>query len=180
MREASKAVTPVTVDATKTGSVVLRGVTVALDSDVGQVFVADCTRNVEGLLPDSEIKNKYELSHQDWEQLASNTPLLYAVRAERARRISNSECAREAARLHFAKAPNVLNRILTDEQVAPRHRIEAARELRQVVDSGPDTAPGSGEKFTITINLGGGETQVFEKERTPRVALPSDDDGELP
>ena len=33
----------------KIGSVVLRGVTVVLDTDVGQAFVADCARHTEGL-----------------------------------------------------------------------------------------------------------------------------------
>ena len=57
------------------GSVRLRGVTVALDTDVGQAFIADCARNIEGLISDLEIKAKYELSDADWEQLASNVPL---------------------------------------------------------------------------------------------------------
>ena len=160
-----------------TGSVLLRGVTVALSTDVGQAFIADCARNTEGLMPDHEIKAKYELSEADWEQLAGNTPLLHAVRKERERRILSGEAAREAAQRHFVKAPNVLNRILTDEQVAPRHRIEAARELRQVVANGPDTPPRAGEKFVITINLGD-ETHVYEKELPPPRPLPSDD-GEL-
>ncbi len=167
----------VAADGAKTGSVALRGIVNDLDTDVGQAFIADCARNTEGLMPDHEIKAKYELSDADWERLAGNTPLLHAVRAERERRILSGEAGREAAQRHFAKAPNVLNRILTDEQVAPRHRIEAARELRQVVVNGPDTPPRAGEKFVITINLGD-ETHVYEKELSPPRPFPSDD-GEL-
>ena len=63
-----------------------------------------------------------------------------AVRAERERRILSGEAPKEAAQRHFTKAPAVLNDILTDEQVSPRHRIEAARELRQVAGSGPERA----------------------------------------
>jgi len=154
------------------GSVVLRGVMVALDTDVGRLFVNDCARNTEDLLSEGDIKRKWALSDEDWQRLADNAALLHAVRAERARRISSGERAQEAARLHFAQAPNILNSILTDEQIAPRHRIEAARELRQVIDSGPDTAP-SGEKFTITIIIG--EDYKLVSEVTPRQPSPSND-----
>jgi hypothetical protein len=161
------------------GSVVLRGITVALDTDVGQTFVADCVRHTESLLSDGDIKSKWTLTDEDWQRLADNAPLLQAVRAERERRIINGDAAREGAQRYFAKAPTVLGDILANEQVSPRHRIEAARELRQVAGNGPDTVPGAGEKFVITINLGGDEKLVYEKEIAPRGPAPSDD-GELP
>jgi hypothetical protein len=163
----------------KVGSVVLRGVTVALDTDVGQTFVADCVRHTESLLSDGDIKSKWTLTDEDWMSLADNVPLLQAVRAERERRIISGDAAREGAQRYFAKAPTVLGDILTNEQVSPRHRIEAARELRQVAGNGPDTVPGAGEKFVITINLGADEKLVYEKEIAPRGPAPSDD-GELP
>ena len=152
---------------TEVGAVCLRGVLVPLDSDVGEAFVVDCSRNLEGVMPDAEIMAKYELSNEEWEQLANNAPLLQAVRAERERRIFNGDASREAAQRHFAKAPNILNRILTDEQIAPRHRIEAARELRQVATNGPGIGPAPGEKFIITIDLGGDEKLVYEKTLAP-------------
>ena len=162
---------------TATGTVVLRGLTVALDSAVGKIFVEDCCRNTEGLISDLEIRAKYELRDEDWERLAGNSHLLRTVRTERDRRILSGESAREAAQRHFAKAPNVLNRILTDEQIPPRHRIEAARELRQAAGNGPDTA-GPRETFIIQINLGGSEK--FVKEFTPCVPAPlPSDDGEV-
>jgi hypothetical protein len=102
-----------------------------------------------------------------------------AVDAERERRVLNGQAAREAAQRHFAKAPTVLGDILTDEHISPRHRIEAARELRQVVGDRLDTASGTGEKFVITINLGGDEKLVYEREITPRPPLSPDYDGEL-
>jgi hypothetical protein len=160
------------------GSVVLRSVTVGLDTDVGQRFVIDCARNTEGLIPDAEIRSKYGLGDQDWERLAGNKPLLQAVREERERRIANGDAAREGAQRHFAKAPTVLGDILTDNLVSPRHRIEAAKELRQVAGNGPDTASGAGEKFVITINLGADEKLVYEKEVAPRQPSLSDE-GEL-
>lgn len=161
-----------------TGSVILRGVMVALDTDIGEAFVTDCARNTEGLLTDREIKAKYELSDDDWKRLADNTPLLRAIRAERDRRIQTGDAPREAAQRHFAQAPNILNNILTDEQIAPRHRIEAARELRHVAGNGPGTTPGAGERFVITIDLGGDEKLVFEKKLAPLDPVPIDD-GEM-
>ena len=155
------------------GSVRLRGTTVALDSHAGVEFVADCTRNTEGLLSDLEIKAKYVLTDEDWERLAGNAQLVRAVCAERDRRILSGEFTREAAQRHFANAPQVLNRILVDEQVSARHRIEAARELRQVAGNGLDDAVGPKQKFVIQINLGADEKII--KEFTPYVTAPLDD-----
>jgi hypothetical protein len=159
-------------------TVALRGVTVDLETDVGQAFILDCARNVEGQMPDEQIKRKYELSDANWQALATNTPLLRAVRAECQRRILSGEAAREAAQRHLVKAPGVLNGILNNEQISARHRIEAARELRQAASTGPEVSPGPKEKFVITINLGD-QTEVFEKEIVPQAAL-SSDDGEVP
>lgn len=155
------------------GSIVLRSVTVALDSDAGKAFITDLARNVEGLLSDTEIKDKWELSDEAWTELASNLPLLTAVRAERDRRIHTCEAAQEAAQRHFARAPGILARILNDEHVLPRHRIEAARELRQTAMGGGDAPVGPREIFKIIIDLGG-DTQVIEAV-VPAIPAPVDD-----
>jgi len=135
------------------GSVKLRAVEIDLASDVGKAFVADCCRHTEGLLSDSEIKDKWALSGEYWAALGGNVPLLAAIRAERDRRIQTSEAVKEAAHQHLAKAPHVLGSILADEHISPRHRIEAARELRQTVGNEPERAAPT-EKFVIRINLG--------------------------
>ena len=83
-------------------------------------------------MSESDIKNKWTIGDEDWMNLADNAALLQAVRAERQRRIL-VVMSRERRPRHFAKAPTVLGDVLTDEQVSPRHRIEAARELRQVL-----------------------------------------------
>jgi hypothetical protein len=157
------------------GNVVLRGVTIALDTDLGEEFVTDCSRNIEGLLSDAEIKSRWGLSDAAWDSLAANAPLLAAVRRLRDRRILNGDAAKEAARRHFAQAPAILNRILEDEQVSPRHRVEAARELRQVATSGE---PANAQRDTVKIIINIGEEKlVFEKEplRDPERS----DDGEV-
>jgi hypothetical protein len=150
------------------GSINLRGVTVALDTDPGRDFTTDCVLNTEGLLSDKEIKSKWGLNDVEWIGLSDNSPLLNAVRAERDRRILNGDAAREAAQRHYAKAPNVLGDILADEQVSPGNRIEAAKELRQAASNDPKSASGPMEKFVINIDLGGDEKLVFEREISRR------------
>ena len=159
------------------GSVMLGGVTVALDTDIGQQFIIDCARNIEGQIPDREIKNKYELSDRDWERLAENVPLLQAVQVERKRRILSGEAAKEAAQHYFAKAPIVLNGIMADGQVSPRHRIEAARELRQAATTGAEISAEPKEKVIIHIDFGA-DCKIV-REITLPAPLPTDD-GEVP
>jgi hypothetical protein len=128
-------------------------------------------------MPDSDVKNKWTLTDEDWERLANNAPLLQAVRAEREPRIISGDAAKEGAQRAFAKAPTVLSDILMDEQVSPRHRIEAARELRQTIGEA-DTASKAGERFVITINLGGDDKLVIDKAMAPNKPL-QPDDGEV-
>jgi hypothetical protein len=159
-----------------TGSVTVGGEIIPLDSERGLGLVVDCARYTEGALPEAEVRTKWGLNDHEWSAFASNPALLSAVRTEHERRIFSGECVREAAQRHFAKAPDVLNRLLTDEQVAPRHRIEAARELRQAAASGPDIASGPTEKFAITINLGTDETLIKEVYDRPVLCQHQDDD----
>jgi hypothetical protein len=46
------------------GTVVLRGIVVELNSDVGMTFAIDCTRFVEGLVTEEQLKAKYQLYRQ--------------------------------------------------------------------------------------------------------------------
>jgi hypothetical protein len=154
------------------GSVILRGVRVQLDSDVGEAFIRDCARHIEGLLSDSELKFKHELSDQDWEGLARNAGLLRAVRAEHERRIATGEAAREAALRHYVGSPAVLNEILTNDLVSPHTRIAAAAELRQVACSEP--VPVSRHKILIVIDLGGDRGKIVLNNEPSAVPAPSD------
>jgi hypothetical protein len=154
------------------GTVVLGDRTVGLDSDVGTEFIKDCARSVEGSLPESDLRAKYDLSDEDWAGLAKNEQLLRAVHTEIDRRIANGECAREAAQRHHARVPSVLNEILQNEAISPRHRIEAAKELRQVA-AGARENIGSSERFIISIDLG--EDCRLVKEFEQPVRVPGDD-----
>jgi hypothetical protein len=146
------------------GSVVLRGVVISLNTEIGQAFIADCARFVEGLLRDHEIQQKWGLTQGDWEGLAQNAPLQKLVCAERDRRIASSEGAREAAQRQFLRAPNILGEILTNQDVSPRHRIEAARELRAVASAGGDVSGRANERFTVVIKIGTDEKLNLERE----------------
>lgn len=66
---------------------------------------------------------------------------------------------------------------MTDEQVPPRHRIEAARELRQVAGSDPAN-PSSEDKVIIRIDFGGDDKLVVEATPCP-LELASSDEGEV-
>lgn len=158
-------------------SVLLRGVTVPLQSEVGETFVNDCARNIEGLVSDDEIKSKWGLSEESWSSLSQNSPLLEAVRAARERRFMTDLATSEAARRQYAKAPGILGSILSNEDISPRHRIEAARELRSAAAVGQRDKLAQQEMITITINLGADKQLLYEKPSSPLDALRDETSG---
>jgi len=145
------------------GSVILRGIKIDLDTDIGNGFVIDCTRHVEELVSAEQLKAKYQLTEEAWRQLADNEPLQQAVERQKERRIRSGEAAREKAQHLFLTAPNVLSTILNDSTASPRHRIEAARELRQTAAVGSEAATPTAEHFSIRIDLtaGGNKDDVI-------------------
>jgi hypothetical protein len=165
----------------ETGNVVVRGVSVGLDSEVGQAFVLDVARHSEGLLSESDVKMKWGLTDRDWAELPSNELLLDRVRRERERRIFSGTAAREGAQQHFAKAPYVLGGILNDGTISPRHRIEAARELRQTAnDQNLAKDAQEKEKFVVVINLGASEKPFRFEADVEHRDNPVIDDGQEP
>ena len=140
----------------KAGEVVLRGMPVALKSDLGTAFVCDCSRNWERILSNHAICEKYGLSAEDWQAMGQNKGLVAAVRLEHQRRIKNSTAAVELAAKEFSKAPAALGKILRDPNSNARHVIEAHRELRATAlgTGSENTNNNSSEHFTITINMG--------------------------
>jgi hypothetical protein len=143
-------------------TVTLRGVRVPLASDVGHAFVVDCARNRERLFSDDQIREKYDISPDAWDEIAKNKALRLAINSESERRMLNGTTAQEAAAKIFTEAPEVMGSILRDNQASPRHRIEASKELRTTARF-PDETPGAdAEHFTITINLGTDEKLVVD------------------
>src|SRR5262249_11481239 len=122
----------------------------------------DLARYAEGLYSEQAVKKKYRFDDGTWAKLGENEALIEAIEAEKVRRIRSGQTARERALLLYAEEPNTLGRILNDNGVSPRHKIESARELRAIVATGPEAAPAE-ERFTIVINLGEDHKLVIDK-----------------
>jgi hypothetical protein len=156
--------------------ITLHGETIDLASNAGRELVADCTRAAENLISDDDLRAKWELSPADLENLTRNKALIKAIRSERERRVRSGLAAREAAAGYFIKAPAVLNSIMSDTGASPRHRIEAAREMRATATAGSDAgATNVGANFLIRIDLsrGGGGVEDYPKTITPPKTLPA-------
>lgn len=147
-------------------TVILRGVSVPLASDIGGAFISDCSRNRERLLSDQRLCEKYGLTMDAWAEIAKNSAFRLAVSAEHERRISNGDAAKEAAAKFFTKAPEVLDTILNDKSANARHRIEAAKELRATAGTGAESTPAA-DRFVITINLGEDHKLEINKRIAP-------------
>ena len=129
-------------------------------------FVEDLCRYAEGIFTEAAVKKKYRFDDKTWARLGEDEALIEAIETEKVRRVRNGSTARERAQQHFASAPNVLGNILNDDGASPRHRIESARELRQIADNGPGATPAA-DRFIITINLGEDQKLVIDKPRKP-------------
>jgi hypothetical protein len=147
--------------------VTLRGISIPLNSDVGGAFIADCARNRERLVSDGQICEKYGLSLNAWAEIAQNKAVRLAVNAEHERRIRSGIAAQESAAKLFSEAPEVLGTILRDQHASPRHRIEAARELRATANTGAERTGNTSDRFIITINLGSDEKLKINKRIAP-------------
>ena len=127
-------------------------------------FIADCCRFSEGILSEAAVKHRWRkvVSETDWATMGSNDELVEAIEREKIRRMRNGQTAREKAQLHAVKAPDILDQIMTDESISPRHKIEASREMRAIAATGQDAIPTS-ERFSIVINLGADEQIKIDK-----------------
>ena len=150
-------------------TVVLRGIPVPLTSDVGGAFISDCSRNRERLFSDQRLCEKYGLTMDAWAEIAQNKAVRLAVNAEHERRIRSGVAAQESAAKLFSEAPEVLGTILRDQHASPRHRIEAARELRATANTGAERTGNTSDsdRFIITINLGSDEKIKINKRIAP-------------
>jgi hypothetical protein len=152
---------------------------ISLDTPQGHNLIVDICRAAEGLIKDDEVRDKYGLSAEVWRNSIKDRTLLQAVRAEKERRVLSGIAAREAAARHFVKAPGILDQIMTDQYSNPRHKIEAIKELRQTASGDSIEGLPESERFIITINLGEGHVEHFDKPIAPMKPLIRDEhDGE--
>jgi len=159
-------------------NVVLRGINVPLDSAVGGAFITDLARNKERLFSDERVCEKYDIQPADWTQITQSKTIRLLVNAEHERRMLNGDAAREAAAKQFTKAPEILGGILEDQKASPRHRIEAAKELRATANTGSEKTSTDTERYVITINLGNDEKIVVDAGPLPPKRTKEDLDAE--
>src|SRR5262245_50580718 len=143
-------------------------------------FVTDCARFSENLISEAAVRKKYGFSEDTWSRLGEDDALVRAIEDEKTRRIRSGAAKREKAQQHVVRAPDVLEKILTDEKASPKHRIDAAKVLEDLADNGPQAAAEQ-DRVIVTINLGGGDVLRFDASAKP--IPPSDtaklDDGKL-
>ena len=137
-------------------TVTLRGIEVSLTSDVGGAFISDCAKNRERIFSDDRLREKYEInSDADWAKITQNKSLRLAISAECERRMLNGDASRQAAAKIFTEeGPPTLGSVLRDQGASPRHRVDAARELRATARFDDEKPGADAERVIITINLG--------------------------
>jgi hypothetical protein len=150
--------------------VVLRGVPVPLNSDIGGAFISDASRNRERLLSDQRIIEKWQLTMADWTEIAKISAFRLAVDAEHERRVMAGDCARESAAQLFAEAPHTIAEILNDKRANARHRIDAYAQLRTTASAGTEKANNDADRFIISINLSADEKIKIDKQIKPLTA----------
>ena len=76
------------------------------------------------------MKKKYRFDGTTWERLGRDEELVESIQDERVRRVRSGACKREKAQRYVVRAPDVMNDIMTDENMPARQRIESAKTLR--------------------------------------------------
>jgi hypothetical protein len=117
-------------------------------------FVTDLSRYCEGIVSEQNVRKKWRLSENVWTELGEDEAFIEVIKRCREARCRNGAAAREKAQKVFVKAPDVLDEILNDKNISPRHRIEASRELRATANVGPEAHSATEERYVIQINIG--------------------------
>jgi hypothetical protein len=149
------------------GTVNLRGHSVDIVSDVGQAFVTDCVRHIEGLISAELVQKKYQLDEATWEALGPRETLQQAVGSLKERRILDGTAARERAAYALVGAVGIIDGIVKDNGSPPRSRIDGTRELRAIAAKTDDVPVADRERFVININFGSAKI-VKEIELKPK------------
>ena len=129
-------------------------------------FISDLCRYAENILSEAAVKKKWHFDNETWERLGDNNELVEAIENEKLRRIRNGSAKREKAQQHIVKAPDILEKIMSDESANPRHRVDSIKALDAVADPGPQATPAT-DRFVINIDLGQDYKLTIDKERTP-------------
>jgi hypothetical protein len=142
---------------------------------VGCLFVIDLCRNDEGIMTDDALKQKWQLSNETVAEIPNSVDLMKAFTAEKERRMLEGVTVREQAAFQLVKAPGAaaaLGHMLHDKLEASARKIDASKELRAMAASGGDRSAAAGEKWVITINVGGGRPPIVA-EHVKQLPLPN-------
>jgi hypothetical protein len=120
-------------------------------------LLVDLARFSEALVSEAAIRRKYRelLSDDDWIYLASDERLIEMVEAEKVRRVRDGSFKREKSQqILAARGPDTLDKILSDEKISPRHKIEAVKVLDNLSGFKPQLPAADEDRIRIVINLG--------------------------
>jgi hypothetical protein len=134
-------------------------------------FLEDMARFGEGSMSEKRIKKKWGWDDAVWDKLGEDEELVEAIELEKEHRLRSGLAARELAAKEFIAAPGVLGGILKDRDANPRHRIESAKELRQIATPPQEAAATAAARFIINIDMGGDVKLKFDKP----IAIGADD-----
>ena len=128
-------------------------------------LITDCCRYSEGLLSEAAVRKKYRFDEATWKRLGEDEGFIEAIELEKTRRVRSGAAKREKAQALVVQACDVLGEIMRDADASPKHRIDASKALDAFADNGPERAPASDERFTISIILSADEKLVVDKKR---------------
>jgi hypothetical protein len=130
-------------------------------------LIEDLCRYADAILSEKQVRARWDIADDEiWHAMGSDESFVKRVELERVRRIRDGRTTKELSQTFVAKAPAVLEKILTDERASPRHRINAAETLHDFAGFTPETATDQ-TQFFITIDLGGGEKITYGGSRRP-------------
>jgi len=117
-------------------------------------LIQDLARYGEGLFTRAQVKKKWRelIPNEMWDVLGDDDKLVDAIEAEKIRRVRDGSFKRERAQQHITKAPDVLDNIMMDTRVSPKHRVDAVKTLDSLT-ANPAEAEQQG-MFVIRIDLG--------------------------
>src|SRR5262252_4861639 len=117
-------------------------------------FVSDCCRQIEGVLPESAVRNKWRFDAATWELLGSDDELVRAIEETKIRRVRSGAAKRERAQQHIVRGVDVLSKIMDDPTANARSRVDSIKALDALADPGPQHAAAEQGRFIIKIDLG--------------------------
>src|SRR5215831_18161575 len=118
-------------------------------------LVSDLARFSEGILTEKQVRKKWHLLDESaWVAIGEDDLMVEMVEAEQVRRIRNGAAKREKAQLHVVRAPDVLEKIMSDPKANARHRIDASKALDDLAGFAPQRPAAETDRVIIHIDMG--------------------------